>query len=95
VAIDGSNIVVGSDGPPAGPGGGFDQFEGVVYYYTKGASGWPATPGTTVADPGTTSGDYFGDSVAVETGVVLVGGRGCPVGCAQETHPGSAYLFSG
>jgi hypothetical protein len=91
VAVDGSRLAVGSDGPPAF---GFDQFEGAAYYYTKGLTGWATTPSTTVADPGATPGDYFGTSVAVETNVAIVGARGCPVGCFFNTHGGAAYIFT-
>jgi hypothetical protein len=40
-------------------------------------------------------GDYFGTSVAVQANAVIVGARGCPVGCFFSTHGGTAYIFTG
>jgi hypothetical protein len=43
------------------------------YIYVKGESAWPTTPTATFTDPGGTSDDYFGNSVAVSGTTAIVG----------------------
>ena len=90
VAVDGSNLVVGSDGPPSFFG--IDQMDGAVYYFTKGPGGWSTTPTTTVADPQAMPGDRFGTAVSVETGAVVVGAFG--TFSSQIGGIGAAYVLA-
>ena len=74
VAVSGPNVVVGTlafTGPHD------------VYVYTKGASGWPSTPTTTIPDPGGSSQDNFGATVSISGAVIAVG----------DNATGVAYLY--
>ena len=78
VAISGTTAIVGRPGSSGGAGS--------AYIYEKGASGWPATPTATLADPGTTTNNYFGSSVAVSGTTAVVGAPG-------EGLTGAAYIY--
>ncbi len=56
----------------------------MVYFYQLGASGWSLVQ--TVSDPGHSSVDDFGQSVAISGGMALIGAPGAPVG-------GVAYFY--
>jgi hypothetical protein len=57
----------------------------------KGASGWPTTPITTLADPKASAQDNFGWSVAVHGTSVVVGAPGTSTGGAADV--GAAYIY--
>lgn len=78
VAISGSVAVVGSASA--------DARAGAAYIYVKGASGWPATPAVTLTDPGATSGDGFGSSVAISTKYIVIG-------AIDADGDGAAYVY--
>jgi hypothetical protein len=79
VAVERSTIVVGA--PQANNG------NGIAYVYAKRAGHWPTTPTATLADPGVSVIDNFGDSVAVSGHSVLVGAPG------TNLFEGAAYLY--
>ena len=62
---------------------------GIAYIYVNGASGWPTSPTTTLADPGGITGDDFGWSVAVwgPYTKVVVGAPG------TNGNDGEAYIY--
>jgi hypothetical protein len=60
---------------------------GAAYIYVQGASGWPTTPTSTLADPAATSGDFFGNSVAVSGKTAVVGAWGA------SSRAGKAYIY--
>jgi len=77
VAVSGSTVAVGNWN---------GNIAGNAYLYTDGDSGWPTSPTVTLDDPASTTGDYFGLSVAVANGVLVVGAPG--------TRPtGKAYVY--
>jgi hypothetical protein len=57
-----------------------DGLAGLVYVYTKGPSGWPTTPTTTLADPGASvnppGNDSFGEELSLSGRTALVGAYG-------------------
>ena len=52
----------------------------------NGGPGWPTRPTTTLLDPAATSGDAFGDDVAVAGGIAVIGTEPFNI-------PGSAYIY--
>ncbi|WP_419931727.1 fibronectin type III domain-containing protein [Candidatus Poriferisodalis sp.] len=82
IAIHGDTIVVGDQGDVRG---------GSVYVFTEPASGW-ATDNSDVKLTATNgaSGDWFGSSVAVDDGTVVVGAR---YDDRDATNSGSAHIF--
>lgn len=81
-AITKGMVAIGAPETNLGPGLGGD---GLVYVYRQGHT----TPSVTIADPGGTPGDQFGESVAVMGSYVVVGAPGNPT----ETHRGWVYVF--
>ena len=82
VAVWGPNtkVVVGA------PGTSSDI--GTAYIYQKGSALlWPMTPSATLSDPAATSGDSFGQSVAVSKKTVVVGAPN------TDDIAGAAYVF--
>lgn len=65
VAVSGTTVVVGApvnnDGNPLS-----------VYFYAKGAGGWPSTPTSSLTDPGGSTTDEFGWSVATAASGTVV-----------------------
>ena len=86
VAISGNTIVVGATSLSLPPGD-----NGAVYVYTKGAGGWPTTPTVTLPNPDVSGGskntDFFGNSVAISDGTIVVGAPG-------EHSPSAAYIYT-
>jgi FG-GAP repeat len=79
VAVSGTTAVVGAYTTTS--------VSGAAYVYVKGASGWPTTPTTKLKDPAATSGDFFGDSVAVSGTTAVVGAYG------TTSDAGVAYIY--
>jgi hypothetical protein len=79
VALSGTNVLVGAYGTDDGTGAG----AGAVYLFSKSGG----APIATLTDPTATAADYFGYSVAMSGGNVLVGAIGANRGT------GAAYLF--
>ncbi|MFZ0666800.1 MAG: hypothetical protein WAM97_13690 [Acidimicrobiales bacterium] len=79
VAVSSKTVVVGA------PRTHFS--EGATYIYTRVASGWPAMPTSTLADPGNNDSDEFGNSVAVSGKTVVVGTPGA------GSNSGAAYVY--
>jgi hypothetical protein len=78
VAISGSTAVVGS--------WKHDSTAGTVYIYVKSAGVWSQQAELT--EPGgETAGDYFGDSVAIDKNIVVVGAFG------RNSGLGEAYVY--
>ena len=80
VAVSGGTVVVGAAAVEAPLGS-------AAYIYVKGVSGWPATPSTTLADPGAAAQDQFGWSVAVSGTTAIVGAPGA------ASFAGAAYVY--
>jgi FG-GAP repeat len=78
VAVSGKTIVVGAPGT--------DSFAGAAYVYVKGATTWGPNPTRTIADPGSTTGDEFGYSVAIK-------GANLVVGSPNYGSEGAAYIY--
>jgi hypothetical protein len=75
-----TKVVVGA------PGTSSDT--GTAYIYQKGSALlWPTTPSATLSDPAATSGDSFGQSVAVSKKTVVVGAPN------TDDIVGAAYVF--
>jgi hypothetical protein len=70
VAVSGNKTVVGAVDTRS--------HAGAAYIYVKGASGWPATPTTTLSNAGAQSNDLFGVSVAASGNTAVVGALGPP-----------------
>ena len=88
VAISGGVVVVGAAG--AAPGG--KEWAGAAYVFVKPVGGWAdrtQTAKLTASDKAAF--DYFGDSVAISGGVVVVGARWNDPG--GTTGAGAAYVF--
>ncbi len=83
VAVSGKTAVVGALSPPMCDEG---DNHGATYIYVKGASGWPTKPTTTLSDPAATSGDYFGEAVAVS-------GRTAFIGAQYKLNHGATYIY--
>src|SRR5262249_62104472 len=64
VAVSGTTAIVGAPGAAS--------YAGAAYVYVKGASGWPATPGTTLPAPRAGAQDSFGFAVAGSGAAALV-----------------------
>lgn len=77
----GATVIVGA----AGYG---NNSAGVAYLYVRGSHGWPTRPTTTLMDPAATSGDDFGDSVAVSGRTAVVGAPGL-----DNNSAGLVYIY--
>jgi hypothetical protein len=75
VAISTKTVFVGAIGP--------NKNAGAVYIYSGGSSGWSSKPTTTLPDPGATSYDQFGYTLALSGKVAVIG----------ETGENEAYVF--
>ena len=87
VAIDGGTVVVGASGDDDG-----GSSSGSVYVFSEPASGWVSASSDvklTASDPAAS--DWFGGSVAVDGGTVVVGAWGDDDG---GSNSGSVYVFS-
>jgi hypothetical protein len=82
VAIAGTEVVVGAPMNAAG--------QGATYVFTKGTQGWAQTAEFIGND--TTTGDLFGESVALSGSTVLVGAPQHQVG--NNAKQGAAYIFA-
>jgi len=92
VSSDGTTVLGGANS------GGASDASGLAYVFKEPASGWPSTPGTTIAQQTQTltpsngaPGDGFGSAVAIA-------GQEAAVGAADETvgnnkGEGATYLF--
>jgi hypothetical protein len=80
VTLSAETLCVGAEGTDSGQGG--------AYLYQEGPSGWPTVPNVVLADPGATTKDYFGASVALTTSGLVVGADGTDAGA------GAAYLYT-
>lgn len=80
VAVSGDTIVVGS----------LDVFDVDVYVFVKPAGGWVNMTETAQLSDGA-RGDYFGGSVAIDGGTIVVGATGTTVN--GTAYQGSAYVF--
>jgi hypothetical protein len=79
VAVAGTTAIVGAPQTKS--------FAGAAYIYSKGASGWPKQPNTTLSDPAATPDDEFGISVAMLGNYALVGAFG------TSSSAGAAYIY--
>ncbi len=82
VAISGNTIVLGSEL--------FSNEVGRAWIFQYNGSAWVEVKSLSAPTP--TSGERFGSSVAISSGVIAVG---APRNAAQSFRSGSAYLFSG
>ena len=90
VGVSGDVVVVGA--PYAAPGGEWGS--GAVYIFVKPADGWVnmrQTAKLTASDPYKSSGDLFGDSVAISGNVVVIGASFAYAGGWGQA--GAAYIF--
>jgi hypothetical protein len=78
VAISNTAAFVGAYGP--------NNQAGTVYVYQQGPSGWRSKPATTLSDPDATSGDHFGDPLALSGTVAVIGRTG------TDSSDGKAYI---
>ncbi|MBI2953780.1 MAG: FG-GAP repeat protein [Chloroflexi bacterium] len=81
VAMDGDTIVVGADGKASN--------QGAAYVFVRnqgGADFWGQVKKLTASDAAT--GDYFGDSVAMDGDTIVVGANG------KASNQGAAYVFA-
>lgn len=84
VAIDGNRVVVGA---PSKDGGGTET--GSAYVFDASAGGWPELGKIMAETP--VANERFGESVAIEGPVVLVG---APDQVSNPATSGSAYVFA-
>ena len=85
VAISGTRVMVGAIGGDVGA-----TNAGNVYVYDL-ASATPAHPTTTLINPGRGGGDSFGNSIAFDNGITVVG---APDNDTAAQGRGAAYVFS-
>jgi hypothetical protein len=85
VAVSGSTVVVGASCHPASGYG--DCGPGAAYVFVDSGGTWSQQAELTASDGAPN--DFFGGSVAVSGGTLVVGAQGCPP-CGT---PGSAYVF--
>jgi hypothetical protein len=85
VAVSGSTVVVGASDHPASGLGDFGP--GAAYVFVDSGGTWSQQAELTASDGAPN--DFFGGSVAVSGGTLVVGAQGCPP-CGT---PGSAYVF--
>jgi FG-GAP repeat len=88
VATDGKTVVVGAPGYAVG---------GAVFTYTRTSTAWPSTPSHVLQATDGTAGSQYGTSVALTSGVLVVGatGRNDLTGAAYiYTRSGSAFALS-
>lgn len=78
VAVCGETVMVGAPGA--------DGSEGVVYVFTRAASGWSEQAALT--DPGARGGDQFGGSLAISGRTAVIGAPGSGSGA------GDAYVYA-
>jgi hypothetical protein len=89
VAISGNTIVIGA--PFREVGRHTDQ--GVAYVFVKPTSGWrSASPTAELTAAGGAAGEFFGESVAISGGSVLVGAPGRKVG--KHAAQGAVDVFA-
>ena len=91
IAVSGPVVVVGVFNGEVGS----QRDQGYAAVFVEPPGGWAGNLNETLklAAPDGVAQDHFGDSAAVENGVVVVG---CPFdGPEIGEHPGSAYVFSG
>jgi len=89
VAMSADTIVVGAVFAAVGR----NQSRGDAYVFARHGSGWSGalTPSATLAASSGNTGDYFGNSVAVSGGTVVVGAPFRTLG--RNTYQGEAYVF--
>lgn len=89
VALSGDTIVIGAPFKKIGS----SILQGSVYVFVKPPGGWTATLTETakLMASDSTFGDLFGASVAVNSGMVVVGAIGSDIG--GNANQGSAYIF--
>ena len=87
VAVDGDTVVVGAFGDDDN-----GSMSGSAYVFTKPANGWvTATQTAKLAASDGAAFDYFGISIAVDGGTVVVG---ADLDDARRVDSGSAYVFT-
>ena len=86
VAVNGSTAVVAA----LNHAGGSNASHGAAYVFVQSATTWGQEAELTSS--GGATGDYFGRSVAVSGGVVVVGSPG-PKFTPSSTYAGAAYVF--
>ena len=93
VSADGSTVVVGADGWNA-PMVGNSAVPGKAYVFTAPAGGWNGTANENaqLVASDSAAGDWFGQSVAIDGGTVVVGAPYATVG--GNGSQGEAYVFS-
>ncbi|MGO8864464.1 MAG: fibronectin type III domain-containing protein [Acidimicrobiales bacterium] len=79
VSVSASTIVVGAEHG--------NSNAGIAYVYTKGSSGWSASPTQTLKDPGTSAGDEFGATVTIQGQTIVVAG-------GYAASEGATYIFT-
>jgi hypothetical protein len=84
VAVDGDTAVIGADGDDD-----YGSNSGSAYVFGRSGNNWVQEAKLTAPDG--TSGDYFGNSVAVDSGTAAVIGVRCDDD--NGTNSGSAYVF--
>ncbi len=80
VAVDGGTVVVGANNA--------SSTQGAAYIYD--ISGGSFTQAVGLSDPAATSGDWFGNAVAVDGDTVVVGAYGT----SSNSYQGKAYIYS-
>ena len=83
LSFDGKALAIGAYGD-RGQGG----YAGSVYIFERGEVGWQLMQKVTASD--SDKGDFFGHSVSIDNGTLLVGAYGDDV---EDGHYGSAYVF--
>ncbi|MGH8428715.1 MAG: FG-GAP repeat protein, partial [Gammaproteobacteria bacterium] len=87
VVLDGSTAVIGAPGATVNG----NQYQGAAYVFSETGGIWSQT--TKLAASDGTSGDEFGDAVALEGNTTVIGAYDATVG--GNTWQGAAYVFKG
>ena len=82
VAISGNTVVVGASGA--------NSYQGAAYVFTASGAAWTQTAKLTASDGAADA--YFGQSVAISDGTVVVGALYAQVG--ENALQGAAYVFT-
>ena len=94
IAVSGDTVVVGARLNDHGPGANDASNQGAAYVFHRSGGVWTQQQKLTAADAGL--GDEFGQSVALEGNVALVGARADSFGTSPNVAllQGSAYVFT-
>ena len=84
--LSGTSVVIGASNE------GVPSHEGAAYLFNESGGAWNLT--ATFLNPDTNTNDLFGFSVAMTTGVVVVGAPRTPSSSGSVPGPGAAYIYA-